>query len=135
MIAQLLDFSKLEAGQLRPDTAEIDLSQLLPTVVERLQTLLGEHHVEVDVAGLSTHADPGPARVVENLLSNASKYTPAGCHVVVSAEEDGPDHVIVAVGDDGPGMSKDEAAGSANGSSAAATSTRDRRAGRVSGSS
>ena len=50
VIAQLLDFSKLEAGQLRPDTAEIDLSHLLPTVVERLQTLLGEHHVEVDVA-------------------------------------------------------------------------------------
>ena len=112
VIAQLLDFSKLEAGQLRPDTAEIDLSQLLPTVVERLRTLLAEHLVEVDVApGLSTHADPGLIeRVVENLLSNASKYTPAGCRVVVSAKEDGPDHVIVAVGDDGPGMSKDELA-------------------------
>ena len=112
VIAQLLDFSKLEAGQLQPHAAEIDLSQLLPGVVERLRTLLAEHRVELDVTpGLSTHADPGLIeRIVENLLSNASKYTPAGCHVVVSAREDGPDHVVVAVTDDGPGIPKSEVA-------------------------
>jgi signal transduction histidine kinase/DNA-directed RNA polymerase specialized sigma24 family protein len=112
VIAQLLDFSKLEAGQLRPDTMEVDLSRLLPEVADRLSTLLSVHRVEVDVTpGLRTHADPGLLeRIIENLLSNASKYTPAGSRVVVSAREDGPDHVIVAVSDDGPGIPESEVA-------------------------
>jgi signal transduction histidine kinase/DNA-directed RNA polymerase specialized sigma24 family protein len=112
VIAQLLDFSKLEAGQLRPDTREVDLSTLLPGVADRLSTLLSVHHVELDVTpGLCTHADPGLIeRIVENLLSNASKYTPAGSRVIVSAHEDGPDHVIVAVSDDGPGIPESEVA-------------------------
>jgi signal transduction histidine kinase/DNA-directed RNA polymerase specialized sigma24 family protein len=112
VIAQLLDFSKLETGHLRPDTTDIDLSKLLPAVVDRLASLLAGHHVELDVTpGLSTQADPGLIeRIVENLLSNASKYTPAGSRVIVSAHEDGPDHVIVAVSDDGPGIPESEVA-------------------------
>jgi signal transduction histidine kinase/DNA-directed RNA polymerase specialized sigma24 family protein len=111
VIAQLLDFSKLEAGQLRPDTREVDLSTLLPQVADRLSTLLSVHRVELDVTpGLCTHADPGLIeRIIENLLSNASKYTPAGSRVVVSAHDDGPD-VIVAVSDDGPGIPESEVA-------------------------
>jgi len=106
VIGQLLDFSKLEAGQLRPDTREIDPSTLLPAVVDRVRLLLTNHTVELDVEPrLSIQADPGLIeRVVENLLSNASKYTPAGSRVIVGARPDGPDHVVVAVSDDGPGI-------------------------------
>ena len=49
-------------------------------------------------------------RVVENLLSNVSKYTPSGSRVTVSAREDGHDHVVVTVGDDGPGIPESEIA-------------------------
>ena len=49
VIAQLLDFSKLEAGQLRPAMSEIDFSILLPAVVDRLHLLLARHEVELDV--------------------------------------------------------------------------------------
>jgi signal transduction histidine kinase/DNA-directed RNA polymerase specialized sigma24 family protein len=112
VIAQLLDFSKLEAGQLRPDSREIDLSLLLPEVVDRLGTLLRDHRIEVDVqSGLRTVADPGLVeRIVENLLSNAAKYTPPGSRVVVSGHRAGADDVIVAVTDDGPGIPKSEVA-------------------------
>ena len=106
VIAQLLDFSKLEAGQLQPDASEIDLSILLPTVVDRLGTLLRDHDVELEVQpNVHILADPGLVeRVIENLLSNAAKYTPPGSRVTVSAHEGGADDVIVAVGDDGPGI-------------------------------
>jgi signal transduction histidine kinase len=112
VIAQLLDFSKLEAGQLRPEATEVDLSVLLPQVVDRLGTLLRDHHVELEVGtGVRTVADPGLLeRVVENLLSNAAKYSPPGSRVTVSAHEGGADDVIVAVSDDGPGIPEDELA-------------------------
>jgi signal transduction histidine kinase/DNA-directed RNA polymerase specialized sigma24 family protein len=111
VIAQLLDFSKLEAGQLRPDTRDVDLTVLLPDVVHRLGTLLRDHHVEVDVEpDLRTVADPGLVeRIVENLLSNAAKYTPPGSRVVVSARGTG-NEAIVAVTDDGPGIPQNEVA-------------------------
>jgi len=110
VIAQLLDFSKLEAGQLQPDATEIDLSTLLPAVVDRVHLLLTNHTVELDVEpGLRTRADPGLIeRVVENLLSNASKYTPAESRVTVSAHQDGEGCVVVAVRDDGPGIPASE---------------------------
>ena len=106
VIEQLLDFSRLEAGHLRPEMSEMDLSDLLVRVADRLGTLLRDHRVEVDVADeLRTVADAGLVeRVVENLLSNAAKYTPPGSRVVVSAHEGGADDVVVAVADDGPGI-------------------------------
>ena len=112
VIAQLLDFSKLEGGQLRPHVAEIDLSALLSQVVERLGALLRDHRVELDLdAELRTVADAGLVeRVVENLLSNAAKYTPPGSRILVSAHEGGADDVIVAVSDDGPGIPEKEIA-------------------------
>ncbi|HET9671955.1 MAG TPA: ATP-binding protein, partial [Actinomycetota bacterium] len=112
VIAQLLDFSKLEGGQLRPEATEIDLSILLPTVVDRLRTLLRDHDVELDIRpNVLTVADPGLVeRVIENLLSNAAKYTPPGSRVTVGAYEGGADDVIVAVSDDGPGIPDDELA-------------------------
>ncbi|HEX6581919.1 MAG TPA: ATP-binding protein [Actinomycetota bacterium] len=111
VIAQLLDFSKLEAGQLRPDAQDVDLSRLVPAVVDRLSTLLSRHRVELDVpSALCAQADPGLIeRIIENLLSNASKYTPAGSRVVVSARDEGAD-VVVAVSDDGPGIPESEVA-------------------------
>jgi two-component system sensor histidine kinase KdpD len=42
-------------------------------------------------------------RVLVNLLENASKYTPAGSHVTLSAEVQGA-ALKVAVSDDGPGL-------------------------------
>jgi signal transduction histidine kinase len=112
VIAQLLDFSKLEGGQLRPHVTEVDLSALLTQVVERLGTLLRSHRVEVDVdTDLRTVADAGLLeRIVENLLSNAAKYTPPGSRVLVTAHEAGADDVVVAVSDDGPGIPESEVA-------------------------
>jgi signal transduction histidine kinase len=112
VIAQLLDFSKLEGGQLRPHLSEVDLSALLSQVVERLGTLLRDHRVELDVdSELRTVADAGLVeRIVENLLSNAAKYTPPGSRVLVAAHEGGADDVVVAVSDDGPGIPESEVA-------------------------
>jgi signal transduction histidine kinase/DNA-directed RNA polymerase specialized sigma24 family protein len=111
VIAQLLDFSRLDSGQLRPETTQIDLSSLLTTVVDRLRTLFREHDLEIDVEpGLFAVADPGLIeRIIENLLSNAAKYTPAGTRVTVGAHPE-DDDVVVLVSDEGPGIPANELA-------------------------
>jgi len=109
VITQLLDFSRLDSGQLEPVTTSIDLSGLLTSVVDRLRPLLRNHALDVDVEpGLWVTADAGLLeRVVENLLANAAKYTPPGTAVTVTAHRS-EDGVLVSVSDEGPGIPQHE---------------------------
>jgi RNA polymerase sigma factor (sigma-70 family) len=109
IIAELLDFGRLEAGRLQMEPREVDLKELLGGVADRLTSLLRNHVVRVDVEDeLTALADPLLIeRVVENLLTNAAKYTPKGSRVRISAMGHGPDAVI-AVADDGPGIPPEE---------------------------
>jgi RNA polymerase sigma factor (sigma-70 family) len=109
MVAELLDFGRLEAGQLDIEPTDVDLRELLTGVTDRLASLFRHHVVHVDVEqGLTAQADPLLLeRVVENLLTNAAKYTPAGSNVRVSAIGEGRD-TVVSVEDDGPGIPPDE---------------------------
>ncbi len=111
IIAQLLDFGRLEAGRLEVDPLEIDLRKLVTGVADRLASLLRNHRLQIEVEdGLTARADPLLIeRVVENLVTNAAKYAPPGSRVQVSALGDGPDAVI-AVEDNGPGIRPEEIA-------------------------
>src|SRR6266540_2885983 len=110
IIAELLDFGRLEAGRLEMEPRKVDLRELLSGIADRLASLLRYHVVQVEVAdGLTALADPLLIeRVVENLLTNAAKYTPKGSRVRISAIGHGPDAVI-AVADDGPGIPPEDA--------------------------
>lgn len=109
MVAELLDFGRLEAGQLDIEPTDVDLRELLTGVTDRLSSLFRHHIVHVDVEqGLTAQADPLLLeRVIENLLTNAAKYTQAGSNVRVSAISEGRE-TVVAVEDDGPGIPPDE---------------------------
>jgi RNA polymerase sigma factor (sigma-70 family) len=111
IIAELLDFGRLEAGRLEVDPLEIDLRRMLTEVAHRLASLFRNHTVQIDVEdGLTARADPLLIeRVVENLVANAAKYTPTGSHVRMSAIGDGP-NAVVEVEDNGPGIPADEVA-------------------------
>ena len=109
MIAELLDFGRLEEGRLQVGSLDVDLRELLNGVMDRLASLFSGHVVHLDVEdGLTAKADPLLLeRVVENLLTNAAKYSPPGSHVHVSAVGEAQD-AVVAVEDDGPGIPADE---------------------------
>jgi len=109
IVAELLDFGRLETGQFQVEPVEVDLRELLDGVADRLASLFRHHTVHIDVEdGLTAHADPLLIeRVVENLLTNAAKYTPVGSSVRISAIGDGQD-TVVAVEDDGPGIPPEE---------------------------
>jgi signal transduction histidine kinase len=109
IITRLLDFSRLEAGTLDLRVEEVSISELILSVMRRLDTLFTRHHLSVDAdPTLVVQADRVLLeRVMENLLANAAKYSPEGSHVLVSARKQGTS-VMVSVIDDGPGMSAEE---------------------------
>jgi signal transduction histidine kinase/DNA-directed RNA polymerase specialized sigma24 family protein len=109
MVAELLDFGRLDAGRLDAEPGDVDLRELVEGITDRLASLFRGHLVNVDVEqGLTVRADPLLIeRVVENLLANAAKYTPPGSLVRVSAVSEGRE-ARITVEDDGPGIAADE---------------------------
>jgi signal transduction histidine kinase len=104
-INALLDYAQLEAGRLEAKPLPFDLGALVERSVERLSSLFGERSIDVNVErGLVVAGDEHLIeRVLDNLLSNAAKYTSARANVQVSAATVDGD-VRVAVVDDGPGI-------------------------------
>ena len=107
IIADLLDLSRLEAGQFRIERAVVELpaaAQQACGVVEN-QAVTKQVSLQVEMASdLKVMADAKALdQILVNLIDNAIKYTPAGGHVWVRGRPlDGRVRIIVA--DDGPGI-------------------------------
>jgi signal transduction histidine kinase len=110
MVGDFLDATRIESGNLRLELAPADLRAPAQEAVDlysasspahRLLFFAPERPVEVvcDVERV--------AQVLNNLVSNAIKYSPRGGDVVVSLEERG-DQAIVSVRDSGIGIAPSE---------------------------
>lgn len=107
LINDILDQSKIEAGQIKLNQTAFDLGSVLYEVISTTQALLHGRPLELqqDIpANLSpVWADSIYVRqVVLNLLSNAAKFTEQGCiWVKVSSAEN---ELVVCVADTGVGI-------------------------------
>ena len=109
LIDDLLDVSRVTSGKIQLTRTDVELSSIVARAGEVVEPLLDRRrqHLNVKVAGsgLLVHADVTRlTQVLVNLLTNASRYGRDGGHVDLTAERDG-DAVIIAVTDDGSGMS------------------------------
>jgi signal transduction histidine kinase len=114
LINEILDLSKVEAGRMELEPAELSLpaliEQCLAQVRERAvaQRLTVSAAVDDDVG--TVRADETKLKqVVLNLLSNAVKFTPEGGSVGVRAWLEG-DQVLVTVRDSGAGIAASDQA-------------------------
>lgn len=110
MVEDLLDSSRIEAGNLDLKLEDHDLRSLVHEAAELFGgTSLG-HRIEVRLPAepLFVHCDVTRiAQVFNNLLSNAIKYSPGGGEVSLAASiEDG--RVIVSITDHGIGISPED---------------------------
>lgn len=115
LIDDLLSLSRLEMKPyLKPGT-EVDLRQIIDSVIDSLAPLASENGIviERDFAGgpLSVPGDRDELfQVFENLLENACKYGQSGGHVTVSIARGatGPETGIdVTIRDYGPGIAEE----------------------------
>jgi two-component system sensor histidine kinase/response regulator len=114
LIDNLLDMSQIEAGRMDLDLELISLGAFLREIVE-YQTMLaiakGTHVVLETIPAGEIRADPlRLRRVLDNLISNAVKYSPPGSTIKVNAWRT-PMNWQVSVQDEGPGIPPGEQAG------------------------
>jgi len=110
MVGDFLDTARIEAGQLELKIEPCDACQLARNVVELFQATSGAHtiHYEGQDEPMVLHLDPARIeQILNNLVSNAIKYSPAGGEVLVRVERQA-EHVIISVSDRGLGISPEE---------------------------
>ncbi|MDB4877051.1 MAG: sensor protein [Gemmatimonadetes bacterium] len=108
IITDLLNFSRLEAGQVTYDAVAIPVNAMVDTVLPLLEPQAAAKQIVLESqpcpASLIARADRTKAeQIVLNLLSNAVKFTLPGGRVSVECNAVG-NSVTIAVRDTGPGI-------------------------------
>ncbi|MBW3564228.1 MAG: GAF domain-containing protein [Acidobacteria bacterium] len=110
LVEDMLDASKMDSGRFSLEAGQFDLGSVVKKSVERLGARTEDHVFELNVQ------EPLPMiwgdemrmeQVIENLLSNACKYSPEGMKVIVTLARRA-DHLELLVSDQGIGISPDK---------------------------
>jgi len=112
LVDDLQQLWRAEARQLPLSPARVDIATMLEAVRERFATTAREHGSELRLSvregQLTVQADPERlAQVVDNLVSNAIRYSPERAPVDLHATTEG-DSVVIAVEDRGAGLSAEQ---------------------------
>lgn len=114
LISTILDLSKMEAGMMEYRIVPTELRRIAEMSVKKVQLLADAKHVQVFVEHpderLWVKADgPRIEQVLDNLLSNALKFSPEGSSVKIQVVPDAKNGTVeVAVSDSGPGIAPED---------------------------
>ena len=113
LVDQLLEVARLDAGGLRLRRQRLDLGNFLRQRIAALQPLAERLRVGLRLRAPSSPVelmgDPTQlAKVFDNLLTNALKFSPEGETVDVTVEVTDAERLTVAVRDFGPGIPEDQ---------------------------
>ncbi len=111
LVDELLDVSRIESGKLEFHWTSVAIGEFVQQVAKRLQLATIHHQIKVDLRdahGTSLTADPDHLeQVLDNLVSNAIKFTPEGGVIDVRVR-DQPEMVELSVHDPGVGIPKNQ---------------------------
>jgi signal transduction histidine kinase len=106
MVDELLDLDRIESGKLELALAPVSLNEVVQQAAAMVGPSLGRRTLRLDLppeAPVVLGDQDRLIRVVLNLLTNATKYTPDGGVLVAGAAVEG-DRAHVWITDDGPGI-------------------------------
>ena len=110
VINDLLNVAMLESGKLRLTKSSTDIGQLVDGTVAEQQAILKSRQQKIHIVKPSQTIrakidDEKLRMVLDNLVSNASKYTPDGGSVTITLRQ-GEDTLSITVSDSGVGIAK-----------------------------
>jgi signal transduction histidine kinase len=111
LVDSVLDFAAIESGRVRLERKETSVAEVIGTLVEMLRVIASTKQVEI------RYENDGPATMlidgvkvgeaVQNIISNAVQYSPAGAVVDVRIHDRGT-RVDIEVEDQGPGIAESD---------------------------
>ncbi|MET4082557.1 PAS domain S-box-containing protein [Pedobacter sp. UYP30] len=107
MISGFLDVSRLEVGKIYVDKQHFDLSQLVKEVEEESTAMITSHEIIfAPIAYILVEADRDKiGQVINNLISNAVKYSPKGSRIDVACVAEAK-NALMSVKDQGMGITE-----------------------------
>ena len=110
LVDDLLDISRMEAGRYTIDPQPVHMAQEIAQLVSNMSTTIDKHRLVPDCPpDLIAMADPVRVwQVLQNLASNAVRYSPAGGTVTIRARATADGMAQVEVIDQGIGIPKEE---------------------------
>ena len=111
LVDDLLDVSRIARGKVELKEEIVEIAEVVAKAIEIASPLLDQrtHTLDVDVPrrGLAVKGDSiRLSQVVSNLVTNAAKYTPAGGHITIRANQE-HGAVVIRVRDTGMGIAAD----------------------------
>lgn len=112
LIHDLFELAKLDANRVTPEFERFDLSELIHDVSQEFELAAADAEISLSVlrpqSPVTVFADIGLIqRVMENLVGNALKFTPAGGSVTIAIEA-AEQHVDIRVEDTGHGIANED---------------------------
>jgi signal transduction histidine kinase len=112
LVDDLLFVARLQAGRLVLERSDLDLCLIAEQAAEEARPRAEGKEITLEFSGgspVSLYADKGRLfQLLDNLISNAIKFTPAGGHILVRVTVDA-DGAILEVSDTGIGIGPGEA--------------------------
>lgn len=106
LVEDLLEISRFDAGVMHLDLEEVRVDELIIQAVTFSTDVDVPVDIDSDLAGVVVRADKRRlSRVIANLLDNAAKYGEGATRVELRKRGDA---VLIAVEDDGPGVTTDD---------------------------
>ena len=109
LVDELLDVSRIQTGRIEFRYADVDLSELANEVATRMQLTTTAHSIAVrrDSENIVTADRDHLEQVLNNLVTNAIKYSPTGGSITIDVRPDN-DGVRLSVTDQGIGIPEKE---------------------------
>jgi signal transduction histidine kinase len=112
LVDDLLFVARLQAGRLVLERSELDLCLIAEQATEEARPRAEGKEITLEFSGgspVTLYADKGRLfQLLDNLISNAIKFTPAGGHILVRTTAD-PEGAVLEVSDTGIGLGPGEA--------------------------
>lgn len=108
MVSDLLDISRIEAGEELYDESEIDFHALLHDIKKTFSDIIRSKNIQTDI-----HVDDGiryrgdkdrMKRMLLNLFSNSASYSDSNCAIDIRIRKQGDEILVIEVSDTGWGI-------------------------------
>ena len=110
LVDELLDVSRIQTGRIEFRYGDVDMGELANEVAARMQLTTTTHAISVsrDSAAVVTADRDHLEQVLNNLLTNAIKYSPGGGPITIDVRPEEGGGARVSVTDEGIGIPEEE---------------------------